>query len=346
MAIPALPQAENQIKEMVEQLKIQQTEQEPESVTIADFKSDLHSAVDIHAEEIEPVTVSDDLLAKITGTQTEEPDIFNTESILPIRPEASSVQSLTKEMEEEITTEQTISAGLAQFDGSGMDPVEVVKPELKTEGSGSSAIEMLNKIGDEVEGSGLNSVNELLPMIVESIMDEPEFKKAEENGPIEILGMIQVGDPFLVKMDSPVEGSGSSPAISDESIVADRSDAVVDDEPPPEFRNDDVLINRIRTIVNSLTNPKDSSSSFLRRTSGLLQSVFKRTKRSIVPADVVNSLEFRQFLRSQPLPMRRALSPNYSGRFSRQMIPSNNRNGQQEDEDDGEECDLHIKVIF
>jgi hypothetical protein len=28
------------------------------------------------------------------------------------------------------------------------------------------------------------------------------------------------------------------------------------------------------------------------------------------------------------------------------MIPSNNRNGQQEDEDDGEECDLHIKVIF
>ena len=189
-----------------------------------------------------------------------------------------------------------------------------------------------------MEGSGLNSVNELLPMIVESIMDEPEFKKAEENGPIEILGMIQVGDPFLVKMDSPVEGSGSSPAISDESIV--------DDEPPPEFRNDDVLINRIRTIVNSLTNPKDSSSSFLRRTSGLLQSVFKRTKRSIVPADVVNSPEFRQFLRSQPLPMRRALSPNYSGRFSRQMIPSNNRNGQQEDEDDGQECDLHIKVIF
>jgi hypothetical protein len=338
MAIPALPQAENQIKEMVEQLKIQQTEQEPESVTIADFKSDLHSAVDIHAEEIEPVTVSDDLLAKITGSQTEEPDIFNTESILPIRPEASSVQSLTKEMEEEMTTEQTISAGLAQFDGSGMDPIEVVKPELKTEGSGSFAIEMLNKIGDEVEGSGLNSVNELLPMIVESIMDEPEFKKAEENGPIEILGMIQVGDPFLVKMDSTVEGSGSSPPISDESIV--------DDEPPPEFRNDDVLINRIRTIVNSLTNPKDSSSSFLRRTSGLLQSVFKRTKRSIVPADVVNSPEFRQFLRSQPLPMRRALSPNYSGRFSRQMIPSNNRNGQQEDEDDGEECDLHIKVIF
>ena len=135
MAIPALPQAENQVKEMVEQLKIQQTEQEPESVTIADFKSDLHSAVDIHAEEIEPVTVSDDLLAKITESQTEEPDIFNTESILPIRPEASSVQSLTKEMEEEMTTEQTISAGLAQFDGSGMDPVEVVKPELKTEGS-------------------------------------------------------------------------------------------------------------------------------------------------------------------------------------------------------------------
>lgn len=363
MSIPELPQAENQVKEV----ENPQTE-EPESVTIADFKSDLHSAIDIHAEEVEPVTVSEEWLAKITGSQTEVPELFSTEAILPIRLEESSVQSMTKQMEpeEDITTEETFSvAGLLQSDGSGMNPVEDIippsrssvhldHPESKVEGSGLSdaiqedPVEIFSKIDDGVEGSGLNAAKEILPMVV-VITEEPELKKAEENGPIEILGTEGMENPFLVKMESPVEGSGSPLPISDESIaVVDRSDdptaAVVEDESPPEFRNDDVLINRIRTIVNSLTNPKDSSSSFLRRTSGLLQSVFKRTRRSTVtnPAEVVNSPEFRQFLRSQPLPMRRALSPNFSGRFSRQMVPSNS--GQEEE--DGEECDLHIKVIF
>ncbi|XP_046452590.1 uncharacterized protein LOC124200411 isoform X2 [Daphnia pulex] len=359
MSIPELPKAENQVKEV----ENPQTE-EPESVTIADFKSDLHSAIDIHAEEVEPVTVSEEWLAKITGSQTEVPELFSTEAILPIRMEESSVQSMTKQMEpeEDVTTEETISvAGLSQSDGSGMNPVEDIippsrssvhmdHPELKVEGSGLSdaiqedPVEIFSKIDDGVEGSGLNAAKEISPMGV-VITEEPELKKAEENGPIENLGTDGMENPFLVKIETPIEGSGSLLPISDESIaVVDRSDdpasAVVEDESPPEFRNDDVLINRIRTIVNSLTNPKDSSSSFLRRTSGLLQSVFKRTKRSTNPAEVVNSPAFRQFLRSQPLPIRRALSPNFSGRFSRQMVPSNS--GQEEE--DGEECDLHIKT--
>jgi len=113
-------------------------------------------------------------------------------------------------------------------------------------------------------------------------------------------------------------------------------------------------------------------SLFFKRTSGFLSSVFRRNgngnnneevaagtrdRRSIDEevsgAEVVRRLDpdFIRFLRSQPLPMRRALSPNFSGRFSRRITNddtnrywSGSNSDQSEDEED-EQCDLYVRVI-
>ncbi|KAI9554667.1 hypothetical protein GHT06_019940 [Daphnia sinensis] len=339
MSVPDVPQSENQVKE------VETTEtNELDAVTLADFKSDLEFAVDTHAEEIETTTSSASWPAKTTGTQA---------SVLSIQ--QSSVHLLPNDLQlDEITTEMN-AVQLKQSDDPGSTGLE---PESNDElGSGladsiqdtSAAIPAIQN-EDGTEGSGGSAFfKESPPVAVEfPAMDEPEIQ-IEQDGPVEILGVVEMGDPILVKVESPAEGSGSDESAAAISDV-DRNDEpdtvvdVVEDESPPEFRNDDILLNRIRTIVNSLTNPKDTSSSFLRRTSGLLQSVFKRTKRSITDAaDLVNSPAFRQFLRSQPLPLRRALSPNFSGRFSRQMASSESeiREDAQSLE---EECDLHIKT--
>ncbi|XP_032786131.2 uncharacterized protein LOC116923726 isoform X1 [Daphnia magna] len=338
MSVPDLPQSESQIKQ------VETTEtNEPQAVTLADFKSDLEFAVDTHAEEIETTTSSASWLTKSTGVQTEE-------SSAHLQPNDLQLDEITTEMNGD---------QLKQSDGSGPPPapsgLKIDEPESNDE-QGSGLADSIQGISDAIpatqsddgtEGSG-GLVSEMPPVAVEfPAMDEPDVK-IEQDGPVDILGVVEMGDPILVKVESPAEGSGSdqSAAIS-EIDRNDEQDTVVDvveDESPPEFRNDDILLNRIRTIVNSLTNPKDTSSSFLRRTSGLLQSVFKRTKRSITnPTDLVNSPAFRQFLRSQPLPLRRALSPNFSGRFSRQMASSESeiRDDAQSPE---QECDLHIKT--
>ena len=143
----------------------------------------------------------------------------------------------------------------------------------------------------------------------------------------------------LVDIAEPTE----IPESATEAQVAEER---TDSEPPPaEFRNDDILINRIRTIVESLTNPKETP--FFRRTSDFIQSVFQRRQERSAPmndaADLIRRSDpsFIRFLRAQPLPMRRALSANFAGRFSRHIddlsSDGNQANGEQE-------CDLHIKV--
>ncbi|XP_057375613.1 uncharacterized protein LOC130696548 isoform X2 [Daphnia carinata] len=349
MSVPDLPPSENQVK------AVETTEtNEPETVTLADFKSDLEFAVDTHAEEIETTTLIAIWPAKTVKVQTGE-----SASALPIQQDEPSAHLLANELQVEDATEMS-RVQLKQSEGSAPETAETPdrfkadEPESNDEqGSGladsiqdmSAAIPAIQN-EDGTEGSGgSHFVRQTQPVAVEfPAMDEPEIED-EQSGPVGILGVVEMGDPILVKVESAAEGSGSDATSEvDGSDEPETAIDVVQEESPPEFRNDDILINRIRTIVNSLTNPKDTSSSFLRRTSGLLQSVFKRTKRSTTnPADLVNSPAFRQFLRSQPLPLRRALSPNFSGRFSRQMASS-----EPEIRDDAqspeEECDLHIKT--
>ncbi len=310
MEIPALPQSDSQIKEQEDESQSIQTE-EPETVTILDFKSELGSAVDIHSEEIaESVTAVSDVLK----LATEEPKV-EVDSV-SVQPDAIIIQ----EEEAETATKAELEFKVTD-EGSGFDeilPVETHllssdEPTFKVDGSGDAPSTADAK---EIEGSGSDPV-------------ETAVKIAELD---------------------PLEGSGSSSVqlVVDEPESRDQVIAVEEEEEsPPEFRNDDILINRIRTIVNSLTNPRETSSILLRRTSDLFQSVFKRTKRSpseeFDPSKLVRSPAFLRYLRSQPLPLRRALSPNFYGRFSRQMHPDTEF---PTGEEEGDECDLHIKVSF
>ena len=293
MEIPALPQSENQVRGEEE---VQSSTEEPETVTIIDFKNELGSAVDIHSEEIaESTTDATDVVKSVRPQEADD------------RPEESVVtDSMTDKTAGDATEFQVAGNG---FDTLLPTAVHNDEPEFKAEGSGdASAIKILTS--DDVAGLAM-----------------------EGSG----------SDPVEIQIGQSLEGSGSSDRMdepeSPDEIAAD------EDESPPEFRNDDILINRIRTIVNSLTNPRETSSILFRRTSGLFQSVFKRTKRQseqIDPAYLVRTPEFLRFLRTQPMPLRRALSPNFYGRFSRQMHPQSDVESSHEEE--GDECDLHIKV--
>ena len=198
-----------------------------------------------------------------------------------------------------------------------------------------------------IEDAGIPEATTLTP----EVLDPADSIHVEE-----IPGNWQGQSADVAPEAQPVQDEIADPAPTDESGTEnplrrsdDESSSDEEDNSSPEFRYDDILINRIRTIVDSLKTPaKETSANFFRRTSGFITSVFSRrtnAKRSIpeesdLPGDVVRRLDpaFLQFLRSQPLPMRRALSPNFSGRFSRQMEWSDSSL------DDDEQCDLHIRV--
>ena len=138
------------------------------------------------------------------------------------------------------------------------------------------------------------------------------------------------------------DGTEIPESITEAQVADERTDS---ESPQAEFRNDDVLINRIRTIVESLTNPKETP--FFRRTSDFFQSVFQRRQERSVPvndpADLIRRSDpsFIKFIRAQPMPMRRALSANFAGRFSRHIDDLSSDGNQASFE---QECDLHIKV--
>lgn len=182
-----------------------------------------------------------------------------------------------------------------------------------------------SKAGDEIEreeGSGASS--DVL------LADAPVAHEFEGSG-LDLPGPHTFDETFTMTKSLP------EPTLQTETETeteATTDSVVVVDDTPAEFRGDDILISRIRTIVNSLS----SARPLFRRTTGLLQSVFSRRSKRDVPKDFYTSQEFQQFLRSQPLPVRRALSPNFAGRFSRNM---DEQSSLVEDE-----CDLHIKVRF
>ena len=251
----------------------------------------------------------------VIDTDTEEVDTNPPET--PETPTTESPALVISQSSDPVVETDDVKADPVAMDplddmflASG-DPFESTT-ENQPEGSGSSLAK------SEPEGSGS-----------EVDLQMPEFHSVNDGAEGSGIDSGLIADP--------VEGSGS----------IDRNDEimeVVDEEEKPaemEFRTDDILINRIRTIVNSLTHPRETL--LFRRTSDILQSVFKRTKRSdpVHLEHVIRSPEFNRFLRSQPLPIRRALDANFPGRFSRKMDDNN----PSANEEDGDECDLHIKVI-
>lgn len=165
------------------------------------------------------------------------------------------------------------------------------------------------------------------------MLDVPEMHTFDETFTMKSVAEL-VAPPAVLEDKVPDESQTEQTTDS-----SSNNNVMLVDDSPAESRGDDILISRIRTIVSSLS----SARPLIRRTTGLFSSVFNRRPKREVSSNsgrtskqFYASQEFKQFMRSQPLPVRRALSPNFAGRFSRKMDRTNSL---VEDE-----CDLHIKV--
>lgn len=294
-----------------------------------------------------PTTKTDDGVEATTVVSPTEENLVITHKIL-IVPEVASEAIPDVEFIRADETDQSIGAILREMSHTVQVPQEdifeqmaqmkaVVEPEVHEtkkvmQEADSQLITTIRP--DELEATTVVDQDE-----VQSTTSWPTEAQTQEPN------VLAVNSSSSMAPETPVDVAEST-EIPDSVTEAQVADERTDSEPPPaEFRNDDILINRIRTIVESLTNPKETP--FFRRTSDFIQSVFQRRQERSAPmndaADLIRRSDpsFIRFLRAQPLPMRRALSANFAGRFSRHIddlsSDGNQANGEQE-------CDLHIKV--
>jgi len=125
-------------------------------------------------------------------------------------------------------------------------------------GSSISPIEAFESSINEEPAVTTNSPITEESIISNTVPIDDEFGSGSSISPMEASGLPLTEEPF-VTTDSPTT---ELPSAEELGQAEPREGDDDEEESYPEFRYDDILINRIRTIVDSLTNPKVISKTF------------------------------------------------------------------------------------
>ena len=191
------------------------------------------------------------------------------------------------------------------------------------------------------DGTGFDSIS-VKASSPEPSEDDSSRMKLEDQSPSQNGAVEELNTETSLDGNSDAALSDSASFVSEESDsveAADRQSAELESRTDEEFeseefnsvRDREVLIERIRNIVDSFAKPRETE--FFKRTSGFLSSVFRRPRMAVPRRDpspaqlqprevgsrsgsgLASDRSILQFIHSRPLPLRRALSSDPMSEF-------------------------------